>query len=396
MHIYLRTLAVQQMQSLEDHVRLVVIHPNYTEQHLILGEFLDKDAVYVRFTGAQLTAAMMREQLKDTLVAQSGSDRLDGISHLILDECDRAHHAQLDILLSELVMNIGQGRVILFSRVAPPSCLPDGHLAARAAFIPGDKSFMLWDYARHDGENALLEVRAFGEGRVYLNGKLISNWDGILPRSLFFYLVDRGMATRNEIFATFWPNLTVREATNVFHVTKRKISEVLGLDLTAYWSGFYHISPKLNLSYDVVLFTDLLQQSAVASVDDAADLLYRATALCKGYFLTSIDMEWVRNRRGELAQNFGEALAGLARSKEDNGHVHDALGLYLRAAVNNRHREDLVSNIMTLYRNLNMRADALMAYDRLVEELMTLLGVLPAPQLQALADEIRQELNGGI
>lgn len=396
MHTYLRTLAVQQMHSLEDHVRLVVIHPNYTEQHLILGEFLDNDAVYVRFSGVQLTAHLMHEQLNATLVAQSSSDRLTGVGQVILDECDRAQLSELDIFLSEIIEEIGRGRVIVLSRVAPSSCLPHGRLADRTAFIPGDKSFMLWDYARHDGENALLEVRAFGEGRVYLNGRLITNWDGILPRSLFFYLVDRGMATRNEIFATFWPNLTMREATNVFHVTKRKISEVLGIDLTAYWSGFYHVSPKLNLSYDVVLFTELLQQSAVASVDDAAELLYRATALCKGYFLTSIDMEWVRNRRGELAQNFGEALAGLAKSKEDNGHVHDALGLYLRAAVNNRHREDLVSSIMTLYRHLNMRHDALMAYNRLVEELISLLGVPPAPQLQALADEIRQELNGGI
>ena len=72
------------------------------------------------------------------------------------------------------------------------------------------------------------------------------------------------MVTRAEIFQTFWPNLTTREATNVFHVTKRKISEVLGTELTVYGSSFYHISPQIQLSYDVSLFNQLVQDSDTA------------------------------------------------------------------------------------------------------------------------------------
>ena len=41
------------------------------------------------------------------------------------------------------------------------------------------------------------------------------------------------MVTRDEIFETFWPGLPTKEATNVFHVTKRKISERLGYELTS-------------------------------------------------------------------------------------------------------------------------------------------------------------------
>ena len=38
------------------------------------------------------------------------------------------------------------------------------------------------------------------------------------------------MATRDDIFNTFWPSLSIKEATNVFHVTKRKVNEILGFE----------------------------------------------------------------------------------------------------------------------------------------------------------------------
>src|SRR5690606_35142968 len=150
------------------------------------------------------------------------------------------------------------------------------------------------------------------EGRVLLNGKSVDNWDGVLPRSLFFYMVDRGMTTRNEIFDTFWPNLSTREATNVFHVTKRKISEVLGLDLTTYWSGFYRISPNIELSYDVVLFTELVQNSAISSGEDAITKLNSAIELYQGQFLYGMDMNWTYHRRSELNEDYSDAIATLA------------------------------------------------------------------------------------
>jgi DNA-binding SARP family transcriptional activator len=389
----LRTLAIQQLRALDADTRLIVIHPNYAEQHVVLGEFLSENAVYVRFDGLKLTAAEMMAQLQSALDTQAGDLPLDKVGLLILDECDRAVSTDLDAFLSGLMPRVGKTRVLMFSRAIPRSLLTDAALRDQTALIPSDESAMLWDYAQAGGEQTLLEVRSFGEGRVYLNGRMVDDWDGLLPRSLFFYLVDRGMTTRNEIFETFWPALPVREATNVFHVTKRKISEVLGIDLTTYWSGFYRISPTIHLSYDVVLFTDLAQRSAVAPADEAVELLSRAVALYEGHFLSGSEAEWVKLRRGELAQSYGEALSSLAKAKQDVGHYQEALGLYLQAAANNRQREDLVSNVMQLYRELGMHADALAVYERLTGELRDDLGVMPAPQLQELAALIRREMG---
>lgn len=253
---------------------------------------------------------------------------------------------------------------------------------------------MFWDYSKRVNDMDLLEVRAFGEGQVLLNGKRVKNWDGLLPRALFFYIVDRGMTTRDDIFKTFWPNLNVREATNVFHVTKRKISEVIGMDLTTYWSGFYRISPNINLSYDISMFNELLQQSAIVEAEAASGVLARADAIYRGQFLSSLDMPWVHNRRDELIQNYGEALVALAKTKEEVGEQREALGLYLRAAANTRNREDLATSIMNLYRQLGMHDDALMVYERLFSTLYDDLQVQPAPHVQALATTIRHEMQG--
>jgi two-component SAPR family response regulator len=253
---------------------------------------------------------------------------------------------------------------------------------------------MLWDYAqRNDGGGALLEVRALGEGRVQLNGEKIENWDGLLPRALFFYLVDRGMVTRNEIFETFWPTLTTREATNVFHVTKRKISEVLGADLTVYWSGFYHISPRIQLSYDTALFTQMIQDSAVMGLEESVNLARQAIDLYRGDFLTSMDMKWTQRRRLDLRQTYGEALMALAKTTEKLGNHEEALGLYLQASATNRQREDLVQNIMRLYHELGKPKDALYVYHRLQEELRASLDVAPARSLQELAAEIEATIK---
>ena len=393
-----QTIAREQLGKLRSDARLIVLHPNYVPQHLIFAELLHTDAnVYVRLNGKALNRSDLESQLEHELEAQHGTSRLGEVRQLIIDGCDCAEPTALAEFLASLLEQLSQGRVFLATRQPPYMLLEDDSLRAQMQFLPVDDGLMLWDYAHRekqsDQDEVLLEVRALGNGRVLKDGKNVDNWDGLLPRSLFFFLVDKGMTTRNDIFATFWPNLTVREATNVFHVTKRKISEVLGTDLTEYWSGFYHISPRINLSYDVVRFSELFQDSAVVSVDGTIDLLRQAILLYRDDFLTSLDMEWVYHRRRELRQTYGEALIGLGKALEQQGAVEQALGLYLRATTTNPHREDVALNVMKLYQGLGMSGDALEVYERLKTELSENLGVAPNHQLQEMAGELTRVID---
>jgi DNA-binding SARP family transcriptional activator len=385
-----RQLSAQQLREKGADVRLIFLHPNFTQQHALLSELLH-DTVYVRLSGNHLTTDELTAQIQKALDVQSA--RLSDVPTLVLDEADRVSANHFVGMIRELLAQMPSGRIVVFSRSLPPDLLDDGELRGKTHFIPAIESMMLWDYAQRDSaQGALLEVRALGAGRVQVNGQPITAWDGILPRSLFFYLVDRGMVTRAEIFQTFWPNLNVKEATNVFHVTKRKISEVLGTDLTVYWSGFYHVSSRIQVSYDVSTFTQMAQDSAIADLEDSIKLLEDAIALYRGDFLTALDASWVTNRRHDLIQSYGDALIGLAKSYERVNNPQRSLVLYLRAASTNRQREDIAFNIMRLSRELGFHRDALTVYERMEDELRKSLKVAPGRQLQELAQVIRNEI----
>jgi DNA-binding SARP family transcriptional activator len=382
--------AARQLRSFKENIRLHVVHPNYAGQHRILEEFLKSPStVYVRFVGQDLSRQELEEQYRIAFAAQTANNSSTPVELLILDECDRAGTNQLELFLEKVLSEMDKTQIWLLTRSVPEYIYRNPILRDQSRFVPADSSLMFEDYAQQSPDKMLLEVQSLGSGRVMLNGRLVDNWDGTLPRALFFYLVDRGMTTRSQIFDTFWPNLSTREATNVFHVTKRKISEVLGIDLTVYWSGFYHISSDIQLSYDTILFSEMITDSAVLPIEQATPLFSGAIALYQGHFLTSMDMPWVQKRREELRMSYGEVLTSLAKALEQQGEKDKALGLYVRASNTNPQREDIARSIMNIYAEMGMLADAVSTYDRLAEELDQNLGVPPSKETEVLISKIR-------
>jgi DNA-binding SARP family transcriptional activator len=387
-------LALEQLSTVPGETRLVIVHPNFIPQHALLTHLLaGPAAAYVRFDGGtKLAPPALQAQLTQCLAEQVTSDEAAGLQTLVLDELDRASDEALQAFLPDVLAQFPSARVYALMRVSPQLILQDESLRQQISYVPVDESLMLWDYAEQASKkNNLLEVYALGNGRVILNGKEINAWDGVLPRSLFFYLVDKGMTTRDDIFKTFWSRLTVREATNVFHVTKRKISEVLGIDLTHYWSSFYRLSEDITLSYDVVLLTEGLRNSVLQPPAEQAETLRRAISLYKNNFLSDLDMDWVHNRRDSLWQDYGDALIQLAKLAEEADNKAEALGLYLAAIATNPQREDVVYHSMLLCRDLGYYEEALVIYNALAEELNRELNVEPAKHIQELAILLRQQ-----
>lgn len=262
----------------------------------------------------------------------------------------------------------------------------------QAAVLPVAPDYMLLDYLQRDNDRVLLEVRALGYGQVLINGRHIAQWDGSLPRSLFFFFVDRGMTTRDEVFETFWPELSTREATNVFHVTKRKISEILDMDLTVYSSGFYRISPQIDLHYDVISFVQAVQESAVSTPDVALELLEQALVLCNREFLGDFDQPWALRRREELVMVKSDALTELARLHEADGTQEEAIGFYSRAFGAYPRQEELARKLIDYYLAQNQPQQAQRVFLLLEHELRTAWADEPSPEMIALAEQIQRLL----
>jgi two-component SAPR family response regulator len=238
-----------------------------------------------------------------------------------------------------------------------------------------------------------LEVYALGRGFALVNGQPITNWDGALPRNLFFYFMDHALVTRDEIFETFWPDLSIKEATNVFHVTKRKISERISMkvesgknyEMTQYSAGFYVPSEKVIRHYDVGDFQAAVERAMVTTNDEEEErLLTEAVDLYRSPYLQDTSMDWMNNRRDHLRQLNAQALIGLGRLNKRRGDDEAALGFFIRSLKETPEREDIHREIMSAYLRLDRKEDARAQYRHLVEFLRTTLNINPSRETQDL------------
>jgi len=166
---------------------------------------------------------------------------------LYIDELDRVSlNGDFNDFFSQLVAALpGDVQIALSSRLLTYQPWYDMVASGEALVLGTEHHKNDLMFTVEENPKPQLEVYALGRGYALVNGQEITNWDGALPRNLFFFFMDNPLITRDEIFATFWPGLSVKEATNVFHVTKRKISERISMkvaetgsyELTQYTSG---------------------------------------------------------------------------------------------------------------------------------------------------------------
>jgi hypothetical protein len=342
------SMITEQYSKLNAQTRVVVLHPNYAQQHRLLPQLLPQSH-YVRLSGSSIGSQQVWSQIQSVW----GTEALKSTATVIIDEADRAQSQALaEVVVEKLLPLLGKGRIILMGRALPVDVLHHPELASKVALLPVDPEHMLSDYRERMAGGHLIEVWGLGGGRVMIDGQQIDDWDGVLPRALFFYLIDRGMTTRADIFQSFWPSLTVREATNVFHVTKRKVNEVLGTDLTEFKASYYYLAPNIQLLYDVSRFNFCVQESADAEPAEAERLLREAIALVRGPFISTLRIPWVQQRRGEIAIAFTDALVMLGRLVEARGDSVEALAWYMRAFRYSPTRPDVAEHVLQLCRRV--------------------------------------------
>jgi tetratricopeptide (TPR) repeat protein len=263
-------------------------------------------------------------------------------SILYLDEFDRLQvNADFHTFVISLAHHLGNNtQVVVNSRALRAQ--PWYDLLVRGdAVVLGDERATRAGMLTVEGQfKPQIEVFGFGHGHVLVNGQPLTRWDGALPRSLFFFFIDRPLLTRDEIFGAFWPGLGVKEATNVFHVTKRKISECISnsvedgatYELTRYQNGYYLPNDKVVRHYDVFDFTEAYQRADGADDPQTAFALFqRVIDLHRAPFLTTITMPWANDRRSSLRQMLAHALSSASKLAHDFGKQPLALDYAQRA-----------------------------------------------------------------
>ncbi len=226
-------------------------------------------------------------------------------------------------------------------------------------------------------DEPVLEVYGFGDGRAFIDGRLAEGWEGPLVERLFFYFVDHPMTSRDNIFEVFWPEVPVREATNVFHVTKRKITEVLGHELTQYAGLCYTHSPNIQVRYDVARFEGLIEQARSLPRDEALPLWQQAIRLYRFPFLQHQEATWIQERRAALQLLYVEALVEVGRGYAARNDPDRAISFFLRALREVPTREDLHRDVMRLYQETGEVDKAVRQYKTLEDVLERTLSITP-------------------
>jgi DNA-binding SARP family transcriptional activator len=355
-----------------------------------LAHMIEADVFPLEF-GQQTRAALQQRAQPDDLAAAFGADLNALGSDLVLLFIDSFDNLDVSKAESRFIRALpakmpSQVRIVVNARLLDLQPWNDLILGGQAVVVGTDEAMDGGIY----GDNpklGQLEVLALSGGHVYMDGQPVIHWDGSLPRHLFYYFVDHPMVTRDEIFAVFWPKMSVKEATNVFHVTKRKISERLGHELTNYSGGFYIHSPKLSIHYDARLFEIAVEQ-AIEDEDNAPAHWYRAVQLYRSDFLPYVRTPWVQERREVLKNRYAQALIGLGRLYRGLNEYDKALGYLQRALRQKPDWEDVHQDVMMIYSQQGRQKDAIAQYKQLERTLKAMFNIQPSKDTRRLYEVI--------
>lgn len=370
------------LNTIKAATRLLIIHPNYQQQKPLLANLLGAgQVVYVRFDGNNLTQDNLNEQIYDAYQKALVKE----IEMIILDECDRAKGADFDDFLHDLLEHINPIPIVLLSRQIPNLIFEDMRLRSMTEIWPVNPRLMYPNYAA-ERETMVLEVFGFGQGSIRVNGMPIENWQDGLSRRLFFFLIDREYVHREEIFETFWPHLDMEGAANAFHTSKPTINNLLRIDITEFYGGYYSLNP----CYDVKQYLSLVREGDFAQAVMADKLYHQANSLYRGEFLCPYDMPWIEQRREELQKKQVDILSGIAKQANSAGNDGAGLVYYGRAAKLAPKREDIAYELIRLYLKMEMPCEALNAYHRHAHEMIGM-GFAPNEMIEGLAAEAHQQ-----
>lgn len=368
-----------QLLDLNTNNRLLIIHPDDRLLRRYLSELIDENALlYSRFLGTELDFDSAQDIVFADYTWLGDYETLPGA--YILDEVDRLSPEAFNDLLLCLIESDPLA-IVMFSRTLPPGLFEDDMLL--------DKIQMVSDTgitAPNSADFPALEVSGFGIGRVRINGRDIQLIPGDLTHELFFYLLEHDVLSRDILLSEFWSDMDKESAVDNFHMTLKRLNQLLGLKILQLPGGHYRLNPNIAIQYDVQTFRDTLENTLMAHGESYQDAYETAYRLHHHDFLQGISSDWAIHRRNELRELQSDVCVSYAKMAIDSD---TALGLYARAFHYNPYREDVADAMMTIYLDSGFPCDALTVYEALNDNIMRRNGIPPSRNLHNLMQEAK-------
>lgn len=382
---------IGKFREYSEHARVVILQPDSKYRTALTAALLNDPeltTLYVPFTSETLDEVTLFDRIVDSLSAQTSSfgihssaanamlgknssafrkaaiegllkdfEQIEGDRVvLILDDYDFATSTDSTIrFLEELIVKFPDRYITVFNGRSQPR-FPWVSLIAQTRAIILDDDRVVTQAVHHtpDMPTGRLDIFALGPGFVFFNDDLITDWEGHLPRLLLFFAVDRGVITRDDFHHAFWGDLSDAQATNVFHVTKRRLHRAFNFEVLEHHNGTYRIKSSLLVNYDAFEWTQALIRARDLSNEHPEVDYQRVLDLYRGPFLKGHEDNWILTRRQDIQAGYLEAVRYLAKRYED------------RYNANPEHNQSAIEKAVNMYRealrevpdNVELAADA--------------------------------------
>ena len=229
--------------------------------------------------------------------------------------------------------------------------------------------------ARSNEPAADITVRVLAPFNVLVRGQRIesSAWGSARARELLLFLVCHPAGvTKEQVGAAFWPEASTAQVRNTFHVTLHRLRKALG---HGDWITVQH--DRYRLASDVIVDCDA--QHFEHDMTEALRLAKRRSERAEESLTAALQWytqdllageslgDWPIPLHDQLQRLFFDGLNTLASLQLEGGRHRDAIVTSRRLLAVDRLDEDAWRRIMIAHARSDERAQALRAYQQVVD-----------------------------
>lgn len=233
-------------------------------------------------------------------------------------------------------------------------------------------------------------VYCFGTFRVYMDGRLIENWNGNKSKAIFKYLLFHSEPTHSEILMDiFWrdiePAASRRNLYQAIYVLRQALqAKIDDQQLILCSDGTYQLNPNVNVWLDCRAFRQHYELGRklieAGKPEEAIREFEAADNLYGGEFIPEDRYEdWVTTLREDLRHSHLEIIDWLSQEYFNRQQYTVAISYARKILQVDNCREDAHRRLMRAYHHLGQRHLALRQYHLCVSALREVLDVDPMP-----------------
>ncbi|MEI7554682.1 tetratricopeptide repeat protein [Candidatus Chlorohelix sp.] len=239
--------------------------------------------------------------------------------------------------------------------------------------------------SRITGSNFQLEVRTLDGGRVWTAEAEIEYWRISKAKELFFFLLEHGKSTREEIFDRIWTDVDHSAAANNFHFTLSNLRRLIKPVDIKFSSQSYTLSGEIWC--DALELEKTVKAALSKPQELELEQLAKALDLYKRDYLDQIYSDWASPRRQELLKIYLEGLSLLASTYEKQRLVSQAILSWRRYLLRDEYREEAYIGLINCHLAMGNKKEAQHYYEE-CRHIMKEIDIEPSSEIRALLPKL--------